>query len=343
MTGGIVNATASSGATTENCIFNGTVYGSFTLSEDCTLAEGQSITIPSDAALTIAEGVTLTNNGFIYVDGTLGGTVDDNVYYPLTVINGEASGDVSSVDGQTYGKQGGAVTLTGIHIPAGKILIDWSGITVTDRKFTMPAQAVTITAEYGDMKDGLFVDGNPAFDGQTEVWIDGVSYPILEEGGRHVVLPDTGYLLTIYTYKQSSSAPTHDNYPTGMAVYRIVRSDGGATVEEINELNDLLRYSGCSIRITGELGIRMITSLTKEAKTALTKANLAGHTLEEYGTVVQWADKMEGSSLTLANGNHNYAYRKGVSDPVFANVGDLTQYTNVLVWDELEDYQGVDA
>ena len=47
--------------------------------------------------------------------------------------------------------------------------------------------------------------------------------------------------------------------------------------------------------------------------------------------------------MTLSNGNHNYAYRKGVSDPVFANVGDLTQYTNVLVWDELEDYQGVDA
>lgn len=44
--------------------------------------------------------------------------------------------------------------------------------------------------------------------------------------------------------------------------------------------------------------------------------------------------------LTLGNGNkHNYAYKKGVSDPVFANVGDLTQYTNVLVWDSLTDAQ----
>ena len=44
--------------------------------------------------------------------------------------------------------------------------------------------------------------------------------------------------------------------------------------------------------------------------------------------------------LTLGSGNkHNYAYRKGVSDPVFANVDNLTQYTNVLVWDSLTDAQ----
>ena len=48
---------------------------------------------------------------------------------------------------------------------------------------------------------------------------------------------------------------------------------------------------------------------------------------------------MHGASLTLANGKHNYAYKKGVADPVFNTTGDLTQYTNVLVWDSLTDTQ----
>ena len=81
----------------------------------------------------------------------------------------------------------------------------------------------------------------------------------------------------------------------------------------------------------------MITSLTKQAKAALKKGELAGYTLEEYGTVVAWSKELGNNPLTLSTGSSNYAYRKGVSDPVFANVGDRTQYTNVLVWDSLPD------
>ena len=83
----------------------------------------------------------------------------------------------------------------------------------------------------------------------------------------------------------------------------------------------------------------MITSLTKDSKNALKGAGLAGYTLEEYGTVAQWADELGDQSLTLSNGKSNYAYKRGKADPVFANVGDLTQYTNVLVWDSLTNDQ----
>lgn len=83
----------------------------------------------------------------------------------------------------------------------------------------------------------------------------------------------------------------------------------------------------------------MITSLDRDTKQKLTTGNLAGYTLEEYGTVVQWADTLGGNSLTLESGKSNYAYKKGVSDPVFANMGDLTQYTNVLVWESLSNEQ----
>lgn len=171
----------------------------------------------------------------------------------------------------------------------------------------------------------------PAFDGLTEVEVDGISYPIQElDGKRHVMLPETGDLLTIYTYRNGSAENTHDNYPTGMRVFRINRSVNGATVTELPELADLLIYSGCSIRINGNRGIRMITSMTQSNKDALTGDGLAGFTMLESGTVVQWADSFTGS-LNLDSGKHNYAYKRGTADPVFATSGGLTQYTNVLV------------
>ena len=164
------------------------------------------------------------------------------------------------------------------------------------------------------------------------------------EGGEREIEPNetvkltnpSSRLLTTYTYKQGTSTAAHENYPTGMQVFKL---DENNQPEEIPALENLLQYSGCSIRITGKPGIRMITSLTKEAKELLKKGELAGYTLEAYGTVAQWSKNLGEKPLTLSTGNSNYAYKKGVSDPVFANVGNLTQYTNVLVWDSLPDAQ----
>ena len=175
------------------------------------------------------------------------------------------------------------------------------------------------------------------FDDQTEVDIGGKSYPIEELGGkRYVNLPESGELLTTYTYLSGTDAGTHENYPIGMRVFRIHRSEDGTTVEEITEFIDLLQYSGCSIRVSGKRGIRMITSMTKSNKAALKGKGLAGFTMLEYGTVVQWADSL-GADLTLDTGNHNYAYKRDVADPVFGTSGDKTQYTNVLVGFDLEE------
>ena len=198
----------------------------------------------------------------------------------------------------------------------------------------------------GETRDAVFtvkvspnyldLEGKDEFNGQTEVWVDGVAYPVETLGGRYVNLPDSGSLLTIYTYKQGNSNGSHDNYPTGMKVYRIERTQNGATVEHLAALDDLLQYSGCSIRVNGKQGIRMITSLTQQNKDALTSTGLAGFTLEEYGTVVSWVKELGNASLTLDNGRHNYAYKKDVADPIFAASGGLTQYTNVLVGFNLE-------
>ena len=68
-------------------------------------------------------------------------------------------------------------------------------------------------------------------------------------------------------------------------------------------------------------------------RTQLISAQVAGYTLEEYGTVLDFADQMQGGSLTLSDSyaKSNYAYKRGISDAVYAKADGLTQYTNVLV------------
>lgn len=187
---------------------------------------------------------------------------------------------------------------------------------------------VEIPANYLDVTD------KPEFNGKTTVTIDGAEYPIEQMNGtRYVNLPETGDLLTIYSFKDGTPAGSYTNYPTGMQVFRITRQEGGAKAEEITEFANLLNYAGCSIRVSGKKGIRMITGIDQNVKKSLvSKAGLAGYTLEEYGTVVQWADKLGSNTLNLDSSNKkNYAYKKGKADPIFAKENGMIQYTNVLV------------
>ena len=198
------------------------------------------------------------------------------------------------------------------------------------------AQPEGVTAEIHPTPNYLDVTGREEFDGKTTVTVDGKEYPIEEMNGtRYVNLPETGDLLTIYSFKDGTPEGSYTNYPTGMQVFRITRQEGGATAEEITEFANLLNYAGCSIRLTGTKGIRMITGISETKRTALIGAQgLAGYTLEEYGTVV-----MRGvGTPTLENSkSHNFAYKKGKADPVFARAGGMIQYTNVLVGFSLED------
>ncbi len=196
------------------------------------------------------------------------------------------------------------------------------------------AQPEAVTAEIHPTPNYLDVTDKPEFDGKTTVTVDGVEYPIEETGDRRYVnLPETGDLLTIYSFKDDTQTGSYTNYPTGMQVFRITRQEGGAKAEEITEFANLLNYAGCSIRVSGKKGIRMITAIDQNVKKSLvSKAGLAGYTLEEYGTVVQWADKLGSDTLNLNNSTmKNYAYKKGKADPIFAKADGMIQYTNVLV------------
>lgn len=170
-----------------------------------------------------------------------------------------------------------------------------------------------------------------------DFWADGVrlgSDDVLEKDGKtylQLSRSDASTLVT-YTYNTVSADP-HEVYPVGMKVWMLGRNDSGYTAAYLPAFDDLLQYGGSSIRITGVTGIRMITGLRREVKSALTGRGLEGYTLLEYGTVLGLAREVSASSLVLdhPNAKHNYAYKRGVADPVFATAGGVTQYTNVLV------------
>lgn len=203
--------------------------------------------------------------------------------------------------------------------------------------------SISVTYTVETPANYLDVTDREEFEGKTTVTVDGKEYPIEEMAGylqriptqRYVNLPETGDLLTIYSFKDGTPTGSCTNYPIGMQVFRITRQEGGAKAEEITEFANLLNYAGCSIRLTGTKGIRMITGIGENARTALTGAQgLGGYTLEEYGTVV-----MRGvGTPTLENSkSHNFAYKKGKADPIFSRANGMIQYTNVLVGFSLED------
>lgn len=201
--------------------------------------------------------------------------------------------------------------------------------------------SISVTYTVETPANYLDVTDREEFEGKTTVTVDGKEYPIEEMAGylqriptqRYVNLPETGDLLTIYSFKDGTPTGSYTNYPTGMQVFRITRQEGGAKAEEIPEFANLLNYAGCSIRVSGKKGIRMITGIDQNVKKSLvSKAGLAGYTLEEYGTVVQWADTLGSNTLNLNSSNKkNYAYKKGKADPIFAKENGMIQYTNVLV------------
>ncbi|MGN1026777.1 MAG: leucine-rich repeat domain-containing protein [Faecousia sp.] len=171
---------------------------------------------------------------------------------------------------------------------------------------------------------------------QSVVWIDGVPVPVEKDdtGNPYVTLPEnSSSILVTYSFN-TGSADRHTQYPTGMQVYRIEETDSGMTVTRLPELQNLLQYSGCSIRITGVKGIRMITSISKSVRSALTGGGLAGYKLVEYGTALCRASVLEGGApmvLGTSGVKSNYAYKRDVADPIFKDTGSAIQYTNVLV------------
>ena len=169
------------------------------------------------------------------------------------------------------------------------------------------------------------------------VWINGAQCTVTQDGDTcYIALPE-GELTNLVSYSYNDNAPTdiHTQYPTGMQVWRLnENADGTYSATHVKELDNILQYAGSSIRITGTKGIRMITSIEKAKKSALTGGGLAGYKVVEYGTALCWAKDLEGDNPMVLGQSYvksNYAYKRGVADPVFAQTNTVIQYTNVLV------------
>lgn len=187
---------------------------------------------------------------------------------------------------------------------------------------------------YDTTNENTLVLDEAQFGNASVLWIDGIQYRITDsdrvDGKIYLDLPDTERkILTTHTYNTGASN-LHQVYPTGMKVWKLNNDGTSYTATELKEFANILQYCGSSIRMTGVKGIRMITGVPDGQRNALLSGNLAGYTLEEYGTVIGFAGEV-GDNLTLENGRSNYAYKRGVSDAIFAQSGGKTQYTNVLV------------
>lgn len=201
--------------------------------------------------------------------------------------------------------------------------VEFNGQTYTD--------TVTI-ANSGEVRVNVNGIGLNASD---EVWIDGVKcFVQSDSNGLYVALPDANArTLVTYSYNNPNAVDVHTKYPTGMKVWTLAQENGVYSATYVSELDNLLQYSGSSIRITGNKGIRMITSTNQDTRNKLTGNGLAGFKLLEYGTLIAQTSKLGDDPLVLggANVKSNYAYKRGVADPIFKDTGSLIQYTNVLV------------
>lgn len=196
----------------------------------------------------------------------------------------------------------------------------------------------------GDVETRVIPQGNCLIMDRAElgdhdsVWIGGAPLPVQKTEDTSIIwLPqgDSFYMQT-YTFHVGDASDIHTHYPITMEVWYVEKgSDGVFTAERIEELDNILQYSGSSIRIKGVKGIRMITSMEKAKKNALVSdAGLGGFKLLEYGTVLSWASALdENNPLVLGPeyAKHNFAYKRDEADPVFAQTEDMIQYTNVLV------------
>lgn len=167
------------------------------------------------------------------------------------------------------------------------------------------------------------------------VCVDGIAQTMSISGGFGTV-PVSGegtHVVTLCEYEGDPSSNPHAAYPVHLYIW-IVKLDASAcTTTRYYGFDDLLRYAGCSIRVAGNKGIRMITGISSQLKSALVGEGVLGYTVVETGTLIAWSDKVAAGGPTFATAgvSRGKAYVKGSRNPVLSTAGGVEYYTNVLV------------
>ncbi len=257
-------------------------------------------------------------------------------YPPYTVLTPDFSGELLAgytFVGWTVGEY------TGQELPETLLAEQESLVITEDVTVCALYKAKNYTTSMVEIPKEIFVEAEELGESRT-VWLDGREYPVTtDDRGTYVTFEgDMPATVVSFTYHIGDEADVHTHYPTAMKLWSVALTDGEYVATRHAALDDLLQYSGCSIRITGKKGIRMITSVDKSQKSALTGKGLDGFTLVEYGTLLCFASDLEGGNPMILGqpySRSNHAYKKDangkVTDPVFAYNGNQVQYTNVLV------------
>lgn len=175
------------------------------------------------------------------------------------------------------------------------------------------------------------------------IYIDGKKYTL--NSNKEIVISDDNLKeATVYTYANSEETDGHLKYPTHLEVYFLERDPINEEMKLVHKpsFDDIMVYAGASIRMTGNKGIRIITSIPTDKKNNLINNEYSGYKVMEYGTLISWADVLNGEEPTLyldadgtfkaTQGAKGRAFsREAGINAVFSEGGGFTKYTNTLV------------
>jgi hypothetical protein len=214
-------------------------------------------------------------------------------------------------------------------------MVEGTDYTVTYTNNTEPGEA-TVTVAPVTGGNYTFTSASTAFtiargvklEGCGDsVYVNGIAHPV-EDGILWLEGTETGFITT-HDYANAGETDPHLIYPTAMYVWELtIDANGVQTARRIEELDNVLQYSGTSIRITGNQGIRFITSVPAAQRASLIGGK-SGYKLMEYGTLFGWYSG--GTDLQYGVNAQSTAYSRteGI-DKIFQQAGGMIQYTGML-------------
>ena len=291
--GGIANNSSSpiqyetGSDSTGGIVFNGnegTVYGSVTLQEDLEIGEGERLTIPEGASLTIDSSATLTNEGTVTNSGTLAnnGTINNSGTLPSDIDGNEppsitttslADGTVNTVYSATLEASGNPTSweITDGSLPDGLTLAENTGV-ISGNPTTSGTSTFTVKAINNGGSDSKQL--SITINAQTNIPVTGVS---LNKASTTLTVGDT----------ETLTATVAPEDATNKAVTWSSNDSTVATVDESGKVTAVA---------PGEATITVTTADGNHAATC----TVTVHTATTITTQPQSVSVTEGQSATFS-------------------------------------------
>ena len=242
---------------------------SVTVTEDITIPEGTEFYVSPGSSIKVEDGVTLTNNGVIYVEGEIIGDVSGNteeIYYPINIdiiapaginVTVTSLGGTREYNGMIFSKGGSSVKLKASGVNGG-YTATWqkdsepkvSGKMVFS--FTMPNRAVTIKLTVSKRNPGsivptyfITIPATAEMGGTVTITAEGVSMPSGQS--LEITLTDAdGFKLKNESGDELGFSISKGgvNIDVGDSVLTLGYGDSNGTAELLLSLTDTVRYPG---------------------------------------------------------------------------------------------------